>query len=187
MTKTTQIGARFPEDLADKMKEAAIAEGRSVSSYLIRLVERDLIQDSIKAATTLNAAPSRLSSLATTQQALDAEAALFFDASPLPRALVSLDGTLLRVNEAFAYWVGYAPDTLVGMTFYQITVPEDRKKGAEAIQDILARRITHIELEKRYLHKSGMELPAKVVSHPIYQNGSIASLASTIIPRTNEH
>jgi PAS domain S-box-containing protein len=88
---------------------------------------------------------------------------IVFDLSPIGKALTAPDGTLLRVNSAFANMLGYGTEDLVGRGFLGITAIEDRPSSEE-----LLRRLTAIDgpgsVEKRYLHKDGHEVWALVSS-----------------------
>jgi diguanylate cyclase (GGDEF)-like protein/PAS domain S-box-containing protein len=68
---------------------------------------------------------------------------------------VSFDGRYLRCNTRFAEIVGYAQEEIPGMTFQQITLPEDQAKCETARQQIASGAIEGASLEKRYLRKDG--------------------------------
>jgi diguanylate cyclase (GGDEF)-like protein/PAS domain S-box-containing protein len=67
----------------------------------------------------------------------------------------SFDGRYLRCNTRFAEIVGYAQEEIPGMTFQQITLPEDQAKCEAARQQIASGAIEGASLEKRYLRKDG--------------------------------
>jgi PAS domain S-box-containing protein len=61
-----------------------------------------------------------------------------FEQSAVAQAMTSLDGRLLRVNDAFANLLGYSPNELVGKQFQEITHPDDRATSATAHDALLA-------------------------------------------------
>ena len=69
--------------------------------------------------------------------------------------LASLDGRFSTVNPAFARLLGYTCEELQGKHFPEITHPEDAAANEEQLQTLLEGRTGQINLEGRYLRKSG--------------------------------
>jgi diguanylate cyclase (GGDEF)-like protein/PAS domain S-box-containing protein len=70
----------------------------------------------------------------------------------------SLEGRILRVNNRFAEIVGYSPGEIAGITFQQITAPEDLDKSNTALKRMttgLADLTQPSVWEKRYIRKDG--------------------------------
>jgi PAS domain S-box-containing protein len=65
------------------------------------------------------------------------------------------DGRYSYVNPAFCEMVGYAAEELLGMTWQELTHPEDRENDQRLADDLLAGQIPHFTVEKRYLRKDG--------------------------------
>ena len=63
-------------------------------------------------------------------------------------------GHFLRVNPAFCEITGYSSEELLGMTFPQITHPEDREDFERFVQAVRSEAPRH-EVEKRYIRKDG--------------------------------
>jgi PAS domain S-box-containing protein len=78
-----------------------------------------------------------------------------FHYSPIGMAIVSPEGGLRDVNEAFCKMLGYTRDQLLKKTFQDITHPEDLEKDLGLVHKMLERKIETYHLEKRYIHKSG--------------------------------
>ncbi|MGL6382700.1 PAS domain S-box protein [Aeromonas caviae] len=78
-----------------------------------------------------------------------------FEQAAVGIALVSPDGHWLRVNQRLCHILGYRADELTGMTFQQLTHPDDLYLDEVHIARVLAGTIPHYTLEKRYLHKGG--------------------------------
>jgi two-component system cell cycle sensor histidine kinase/response regulator CckA len=78
-----------------------------------------------------------------------------FDHSPIGNCLVSLEGCFLRVNSAFCRMLGYSENELLSMTFGEVTHPDDLSASNEWVRNLLSGKSTSIDLEKRYLNKTG--------------------------------
>ena len=91
-------------------------------------------------------------------EALRASEELFrggFEHSPIGMVLENLDGTLVRVNEAFVQMLGYGkPDELVGVALASITHPDDAARDAADWSAALAEGKPSTA-EKRYLRRDG--------------------------------
>ena len=64
-------------------------------------------------------------------------------------------GRLLRVNPKLCEITGYSKEELLGMTFTQITYPEDHQKNFEGFQQTVRGETSEYEVEKRYVRKDG--------------------------------
>lgn len=77
-------------------------------------------------------------------------------------AQLSLDGRFTMVNDRFCEIVGYASDELLGRTFAEITDPEDMEEDLANTRRLLAGEIRSNVMEKRYIHKDGRSVWAKL-------------------------
>jgi diguanylate cyclase (GGDEF)-like protein/PAS domain S-box-containing protein len=80
---------------------------------------------------------------------------LTIDAAPIGIALVELDGHFLRVNAALCALVGYSEPDLLGLTFQDLTHPDDLDADLELLGQLLSEQIDQYTLEKRYRHAAG--------------------------------
>ena len=78
-----------------------------------------------------------------------------FDDALVGIALVAPDGTWLRANDSLCAIVGYTREQLYGMTFQDITHPEDLDTDLAQLEDTLAGRRAGYQMEKRYLRPGG--------------------------------
>lgn len=78
-----------------------------------------------------------------------------FEQAAVGIALVSPDGKWLRVNRRLCDMLGYQAEELMGMTFQQITHPDDLFIDQTYVAQMLADERQHYTLEKRYLRKGG--------------------------------
>ncbi len=83
----------------------------------------------------------------------DFEAA--FNAAPHGVAIVGLDGAFLHVNQKLIQIVGYPAAEMAGITFQEITHPDDLDADLAQVDALLAGRIDSYEMEKRYFTKDG--------------------------------
>ncbi|MEK6327164.1 MAG: PAS domain S-box protein [Actinomycetota bacterium] len=76
-----------------------------------------------------------------------------FHDSAAGMALVSTDGKWLQVNQALADLTGYTTKQLTGMSFADITHPDDVDAEVEALDQLVAGERRRYVTEKRYLRK----------------------------------
>lgn len=85
--------------------------------------------------------------------------------APIGMAIVALDGTFLIVNCAFSEIVGYTEAELQGMTFQEITHPDDLEEDLRLAARLRRGEIDGYRMEKRYLHRRG---------HPVWIHLSVS-------------
>lgn len=78
-----------------------------------------------------------------------------FDQAAVGMQHTSFEGKFLRCNKRFAEMLGYAPEEILGLTFPQITYPEDIPSSMDLIPQLLNGIIPSGRLEKRYIRKNG--------------------------------
>ena len=77
-------------------------------------------------------------------------------------AIVGLDGHIVESNSAFADMLGYTRQELEALTFFQITHPDDVAIGTETMRRVRAGEANSYQFEKRYLHKDGTPIWARL-------------------------
>ena len=75
--------------------------------------------------------------------------------APIGMVLVGLDGTCLEANDRMCELLQRSRAELLGVTFQDITHPEDLDTDLGYLQQLLDGEIAHYEMEKRYLRPSG--------------------------------
>jgi diguanylate cyclase (GGDEF)-like protein/PAS domain S-box-containing protein len=80
---------------------------------------------------------------------------LAFEHAPIGIALVSPEGTFMRVNQALCDLLGYSAGELVAKTFQELTYPEDLDLDLDYVRQVLDGDIRSYEMEKRYFHRDG--------------------------------
>ncbi|HEX2016482.1 MAG TPA: EAL domain-containing protein [Solirubrobacteraceae bacterium] len=78
-----------------------------------------------------------------------------FDDAAIGMALVSLEGTWMRVNAALARLTGYDQQELVGMGFRDLTPAEDVSEDEQALARLLDGTLPTHRTEKRYRRADG--------------------------------
>ncbi len=68
---------------------------------------------------------------------------------------VSLEGRLIKVNNAFCDYIGYDREELLKMHINDFTKEEDKEKAAEYIKKVIEGKTKGKSIEKAYIHKSG--------------------------------
>lgn len=80
----------------------------------------------------------------------------FFETAAVGAALADpTTGRFLQVNENLRRFLGYGRDELLGMTFSDVTHPDDRAHGLEGLERLLRGEIREYAAEKRYVRKDG--------------------------------
>lgn len=78
-----------------------------------------------------------------------------FDTAAVGISLAYPDGKHIAVNQALCNMLGYSESELNGLSFQDITHPEDLEIDLYHHQKLLANEIDSFHIEKRYCHKNG--------------------------------
>jgi PAS domain S-box-containing protein len=78
-----------------------------------------------------------------------------FDAAAIGMALVGLDGAFVQVNRSLCGILGHTEAELLGLTFQEITHPDDLEADLALVKQLLDGEVPNYSLEKRYFHKNG--------------------------------
>ncbi|HEX5164332.1 MAG TPA: PAS domain S-box protein, partial [Thermomicrobiales bacterium] len=78
-----------------------------------------------------------------------------FEDAAVALGIATLDGRLLRVNEAHCDLLGYRENELVGTDIRRLIHPDDLASTNQHRADLLAGTIRSYKEERRYLHKDG--------------------------------
>jgi len=90
-----------------------------------------------------------------------------FEQSPLGKAMAGLDFRFRAVNPALCEMLGYTADELIGRSFLDLVHPDDLANCAAMGQQLIAGMTPQIQLEERFLHKSGAAVWVRVNVGPI--------------------
>jgi PAS domain S-box-containing protein len=78
-----------------------------------------------------------------------------FESSAVGISRVDRDGRVVEVNPALERMLGYTTHELRGRRFAEISHPEDGAESRARYRDLVAGRLDHYTMEKRYFRKSG--------------------------------
>jgi PAS domain S-box-containing protein len=78
-----------------------------------------------------------------------------FSKAAIGMAMCHLDGHWIRANPAFCELTGYNERELRGLTFAEITHPDDLEANFEGDERLLSGEASDYQLEKRYIRKDG--------------------------------
>lgn len=104
-----------------------------------------------------------------------------FDHAPIGMALIDPGGVLANTNAAFCQMLGYEPGELESKSFSAITHPDDLGTSESLVERLEAREEPAVQLVKRYLHKDGHAVLARVsVSSITNSSGEILQYVAQI-------
>ena len=111
-----------------------------------------------------------------------------FEGAATGMSMTTPEGRFLEANDAFCRMVGYSGDQLRQVDFVAITHPGDRDENARLIRDLVEGRRQSFVFEKRYLHRDGRVVRARVsVSMVRDADGRSARIIGVAEDITAEH
>ncbi len=90
-----------------------------------------------------------------------------FDASQLGVVVVREDGTAVLASSAFERMIGYTPAELLALPFSRYSHPDDVQLSLAARQSVFEGGAPHVSFEKRYVHKNGSIVWARLHASPL--------------------
>ena len=159
----------FPDELADAQRHFArtLAGDRRPFDFRLRRADGSPIWVSISCMPVCDDTGAQVGLLglfSDISERKQAEAALreseerfraTFSQAAVGIAQTSPDGKWLLLNDRFCEILGYTQAELRGKTFLDITHPDDREASLTAVRRLLAGEISSWSAEKRYIHKDG--------------------------------
>ncbi len=76
-----------------------------------------------------------------------------FDQAAVGMAQVDLEGRFLRANKCLCKMLGYTPEGMLGLTFAEISHPDEAGRDVERSRNMLAGESDTYRVEKRYIRK----------------------------------
>ena len=93
-----------------------------------------------------------------------------FEEGPLGMAVLDPSDHFVRANEALCRMLGYQEEELIGLTFIDITHPEDIDVGKQQSYNLLSGNTSYLQTEKRYLTKDGQTLWVNLTASIIHDD-----------------
>ena len=87
---------------------------------------------------------------------------LIIDTSPVGICTVDPLGNFVTTNIAYERMLGYSKEELRGLSFFDVTHPDNRPKNKKLFQDMFSLETTNFSMEKRYIRKDGEEINVSV-------------------------
>lgn len=87
---------------------------------------------------------------------------LIINSSPIGICTVDSLGNFITTNKAYEEMVGYTKEELVGLSFFDVTYPNDRTKNKKLLQDMFSKKTKNFYIEKRYIRKDGKKIMVSV-------------------------
>ncbi len=78
-----------------------------------------------------------------------------FENAAIGMAILNLEGKWIEVNKTLCDILGYTTKELMGLTFQDITHPDDLEADLGLVQELLDEKRSYYHMEKRYFHKNG--------------------------------
>jgi diguanylate cyclase (GGDEF)-like protein/PAS domain S-box-containing protein len=108
-----------------------------------------------------------------------------FNLSAIGMAIVSMEGTFIKVNSSFCKIIQYSPTELEQMNFQDITHPDDLERNLNNLNRMLNEETAYCEMEKRYIKKNGsnvwvllnMSLVKDETKKPLYYISQIQDIS----------
>lgn len=90
-----------------------------------------------------------------------------FEKSVIAMALTSMNGELLRINDAFCNLTGYNEKELRGMHFKELTYPDDLEENLKGMNKLYLGETSSFRMEKRYIRKDGQIVWVDMSTAPV--------------------
>jgi PAS domain S-box-containing protein len=114
---------------------------------------------------------------------------IFFDGIGVGATLSDIQSNrILFANATFARLVGYSVDELTaGMTFIELTHPEDRARNLTIHNKMTAGAVDHYRIDKRYVRKDGAVVWGRITGTTIADESGKLRWSTGIIEDITEH
>ncbi len=144
--------------------------------------ERALLEDRVQERTAaLEQAKRGAEQTAARLTEREAQLRSYFDAPYVGLAVTSLEKGWLEVNHSICAMLGYSAEELAGMTWAELTHPDDLPADLQQFQRLLAGEIDTYGLEKRFIRKDGTILWVMLSVGCVRQpDGSVQYAVATI-------
>ncbi|MDO8828346.1 EAL domain-containing protein [Methylophaga sp.] len=87
-----------------------------------------------------------------------------FEFAAIGMGILSLSGQWLRANHSIYEMLGYSEAELLQLTYQEMSHPADLQKGKDELERLLAGDIPFMQIEKRYRHRNGHYLWARLTT-----------------------
>jgi PAS domain S-box-containing protein len=110
-----------------------------------------------------------------------------FEHAPVGMCVSAFDGRLLQVNAAFCRMLGYSEQELLATTWAALTHPDDLAVSQRMKEELSKDPDRCLETEKRYIHRSGAAVWARVRIAVLRDSGGAPSCHVVHVEDITEH
>jgi PAS domain S-box-containing protein len=96
-----------------------------------------------------------------------------FEQAAIGITLADREGRMIATNPAFQAMLGYGDAELQGLSYVEITHPDDLESSAAPFREMLEGTRDRYTLEKRYVHKEGDVVWARLVASIVRNEGGL--------------
>ena len=93
---------------------------------------------------------------------------LLYENAPLGIMQIDQNGYLTAANRKFAEISGYSPEEAIGLTYRDVTLPEETDRIGKNAEDLLAGKIDTIHHERRLLRKDGSTIWVRITARMMH-------------------
>jgi diguanylate cyclase (GGDEF)-like protein/PAS domain S-box-containing protein len=110
----------------------------------------------------------------------------YFDRSMVGMAATDLEKRWIEVNDALCAMFGYTREEMLARTWAELTHPEDLAEDEARWEDLRTGRAEEYDGEKRYLHKDGHTVHARIAGRAVRKAGGALDYIVLIVKDTSE-
>jgi PAS domain S-box-containing protein len=110
-----------------------------------------------------------------------------FEEGPLGMAVTGWDYRFIQVNTKLCQMLGHTEQELLGLTFTEVTHPEDISKDVQLVQQIFRGEIPYYRVEKRYIKKNKEIIWCNLTSAGIHDMDGKCPYSLKMIEDITEH
>ncbi|GIF06874.1 putative bifunctional diguanylate cyclase/phosphodiesterase [Actinoplanes siamensis] len=167
----TLIGACFPAPAATRI-QSAVAAGYAQALREATMAEQERLTRAVldthaSVERALRASESRLRAI--------------FDNAAIGIGVSTMDGRIVRVNQAFADLLGYTADEMCAMSVPGLTHPSDPPGMWRLYQEMINGERDHVRLEKAYYRKDGTAVWTDLTSSLIRDEHGVPELTMVMV------
>ncbi len=106
----------------------------------------------------------------------------YFDQSIIGLAITTLDKGWIEVNAAMCATLGYPRDELLGLSWTELTHPDDLEADLTQFHRMLDGEIASYEMDKRFIHRDGHVVYTRLaISHVRKPDGSVDYIVAMVM------
>ncbi|HPN37670.1 MAG TPA: PAS domain S-box protein [Melioribacteraceae bacterium] len=110
-----------------------------------------------------------------------------FENSAAGKTIMSVEGNFMEVNSSFCNMLGYMKEEIVGKNYSLFTHPDDIVRSKNALKTTIDNKNLSFHLVKRYIHKNGNVIYAKISLSMLYdKNFNPMFIISDVLDITTE-